>query len=653
MKTRTLFIIFFILVGIVRHSPAQQKKIDSLQKVLKTLYTSTTGGADTNKIKTLNVLCSELWQIGDYSQAKKMADTALVIADAAKQSPAIIKGKASAFANIGIIYWYQGNYTEALNNLFTALKIYKELGYKKGISSCYGNIGLIYYNQGNEPEALKNQIAALKIDEELADKDGIANDYINIGIIYWNQGKYDDALKNYLACLKIKKELGDKYGMAAAYNNIGGIYHAQGKDQEGLKNMLAALKIREEIGDKRGMADSYTGIALIYDTQKKYTESVKTHLQALKIYETIGEKERIATSYINLGGVYINLKKHVEAKKYLDDALSLSKEIADKTEIEYCYKGLAQVDSMQGNYEQALKDYKMYTVYKDSLLNESNSKQIAQMKTLYETEKKDNEIALLNKDKEVQDQKIKRQAILRNGFIGGFAIVLFFAVIFFTQRNRIKKGKKRSDELLLNILPSEVAEELKQKGSADAKQFDEVTVMFTDFKDFSRISERLSAAELVAEIDVCFKAFDNIIGKHNIEKIKTIGDSYMAVGGLPVANKTNATDVAMAAMEIQQFIQEYSEQKKKAGKEVFEIRIGVHSGPVVAGIVGVKKFAYDIWGDTVNIASRMESSGEAGKVNISGSTYEIVKDKFNCTYRGKIEAKNKGMIDMYFVESAL
>jgi len=216
----------------------------------------------------------------------------------------------------------------------------------------------------------------------------------------------------------------------------------------------------------------------------------------------------------------------------------------------------------------------------------------------------------------------------------------------------LRLEKQKSDDLLLNILPEEVANELKEKGSADAKQFDMVTVMFTDFKGFTKISERLSPSQLVEEIHICFKAFDAIIAKHNIEKIKTIGDAYMCAGGLPVSNETHAVDVVNAAIEIRQFMQEHLEQKKLAGEEVFEIRIGIHTGPVVAGIVGIRKFAYDIWGDTVNVASRLESSGEAGKINISGSTYEYVKDQFACTHRGKIEAKNKGQIDMYFVENA-
>ena len=229
-------------------------------------------------------------------------------------------------------------------------------------------------------------------------------------------------------------------------------------------------------------------------------------------------------------------------------------------------------------------------------------------------------------------------------------MLMIFSVVFFIQRNKIKKGKKLSDELLLNILPFSIAEELKTKGNAESKLIDKVTVLFTDFKGFTQLSEQFTPQELVAEINECFSAFDQIMHRHNVEKIKTIGDSYMAAGGLPTSNKTHAEDVIEAALEIQQYMTAYKKAREDAGKLFFEIRIGVHSGPVVAGIVGIRKFAYDIWGDTVNTASRMESSGEVGKVNVSESTYTLTQDKFNFTYRGKIAAKGKGEISMYFVE---
>ena len=251
----------------------------------------------------------------------------------------------------------------------------------------------------------------------------------------------------------------------------------------------------------------------------------------------------------------------------------------------------------------------------------------------------------------VQNHLSSRQ--IRLFFVTNLSAVgalIFLMVYYFVGKKNF--FQERSEALLLNILPAVIARELKEKGRVEAKQFSEVTVMFTDFKNFTRISEKLSPEELVTEIDELFKAFDNIISKHNLEKIKTIGDSYMCAGGLPVPDTKHAIHVMYAALDILQYMEYHSRKRIAEKRESFEIRIGVHSGPVVAGVVGDKKFAYDIWGDTVNLASRMESSGEAGKVNISGATYELVKDRFHCIYRGKIQAKNKGEIDMYFVESA-
>ncbi len=213
----------------------------------------------------------------------------------------------------------------------------------------------------------------------------------------------------------------------------------------------------------------------------------------------------------------------------------------------------------------------------------------------------------------------------------------------------LRSEKKKSDDLLLNILPSEVAEELKASGTAQTRLHNDVTVLFTDFVDFTIQSSAADPVALVQEIDHCFCAFDDIVTRHGLEKIKTIGDAYMAAAGLPAPHPDGAAAAVRAALEIRDFILLRRAQNPAA----FTVRIGVHTGPVVAGIVGVKKFAYDVWGDTVNTAARMESSGEEGKVNISAATHDLIKDRFVCMYRGEVAAKGKGAMGMYFVEKAV
>lgn len=218
-----------------------------------------------------------------------------------------------------------------------------------------------------------------------------------------------------------------------------------------------------------------------------------------------------------------------------------------------------------------------------------------------------------------------------------------------TQNETITQEQQISDALLLNILPEQVANELKDHGKAKIRHHEMVSVLFTDFKGFTKLAEVMPPEELVQELEKCFTMFDEIMDKHNLEKIKTIGDAYMAVGGLPEPNPTNFVDIVLAGLEIQRSMDEFKAEKEANGEPFWETRLGINTGKLIAGVIGKNKFAYDVWGDTVNTASRMESSGEIGRVNISGVTYELVKDFFECEYRGKIMAKNKGAIDMYFV----
>ncbi len=218
---------------------------------------------------------------------------------------------------------------------------------------------------------------------------------------------------------------------------------------------------------------------------------------------------------------------------------------------------------------------------------------------------------------------------------------------------QLQDEKQKSDELLLNILPDETAAELKQKGEATPRHYKMVSVLFTDFQAFTKSASAITPQELIQTLNESFTAFDDIIGRHNLEKIKTIGDAYMCAGGLPTENNTNGVDAVAAACEIQKWVAKWNAKRAEIRLETWEVRIGVHTGELIAGVIGKKKFAYDVWGDAVNLASRMETHGEVGKVNISGTTYEQVKDKFACEYRGKLPVKGKGDVDMYFVTEQL
>jgi adenylate cyclase len=217
----------------------------------------------------------------------------------------------------------------------------------------------------------------------------------------------------------------------------------------------------------------------------------------------------------------------------------------------------------------------------------------------------------------------------------------------------IEEERKKAETLLLNILPKEIADELKEKGFSMPRSYELVTVLFTDFKGFTQIAEKLTPEQTVEKLNFFFQKFDEIAQKHNLEKIKTLGDGYMCAGGIPNENSTNPIDAVKAGLAMQKFMREWNANRIVNGESTFELRLGINTGALIAGVIGKNKFAYDIWGDTVNLASRMESSGEVGKVNISGATYEWIRHQFVCTHRGKVLAKNKGEVDMYFVESEI
>ena len=659
--------LFFLAICVLwsSHSFAQKRGQALIDSVLALLPSA---AEDTNKVLMLGKLSYNYYPI-DPNEGIKYGKEGLALAEKLNWK----HGIGTLNGQLGINYAVKSDYSTALGHFLAALKIKEETGNKTDIATALGNIANIYFLMSNFPVAIEYHLKALRINEELGNNKGIALNLGNIGLIYKDQSDYDLALEYFFKAAEINETAGNKSYLANNYSGIGIVYYLQKKYPEALEYYTKAMKLYEELGNKDGIAKCHSYIGVVYHEQSDYGMALDYLFKSINLFRELGNNIGYGDDLSNIGDVYLSLYKDKnpgtewkvfsggnktallhKAKFYLDSAIVIEKNIDNLKSLKESYNRMSEVKALLGDYKGAYETHQLYKLVSDSTFNIEKDNKITQFAMQYDFDKKE---AAAKAEQDKKDalalKELQRQKLVRNGFIGGFAAMMLFAGVFFMQRNRIKKGKKRSDELLLNILPEEVAEELKIKGHADAKLFNDVTVMFTDFQGFTTLSEKLTPAELVEEIHHCFKAFDNIITKHNIEKIKTIGDAYMCAGGLPVANKSHPEDVVYAALEIQAFMLQHLQDRKQEGKEIFEIRIGIHTGPVVAGIVGVKKFAYDIWGDTVNIASRMESSGEAGKVNISNNTFELVKDKFHCSYRGKIEAKNKGDIDMYFVESAL
>ena len=630
-------IIVLVIVFFSSFCNSFANETDSLKKLL------TTKVADTTRVNVLNALSRSFFNI--------KPDTSVTIAIAAKTLAEKInykRGLALAYKNMGIGYYYQGKYKEALLTYQEAITVYKLIGDTKGVANMLSNEGAIYFNEGDDAKSLELHLQSLKMSEQINDTLRILTSFLNIGAVYLNkEATYKKALEYFLRAYKLSLIINDQYSIGTATANLGETYYKLGDDSTALIYLYQSEKAYQ---GNENLPYTLNYMGRVFTRQKQYDKAIKIHSQAFRISKNLDILLDQTQSLVGLGQAQYSNSETAAAIKAYKQSLEVSIPMNFRTETKDAYEGLSAAYSQEADFSNAFKYQNLLLAIKDTIYNSITDKKLGTLQFTFDLEKKESQISLLNKDKELQEQEIRRQKLVTYGFIGGFSIVLLFAGVFLKQRIRIGKEKKRSDELLLNILPAETAEELKATGTAKTKSMEMVSVLFTDFKNFTQASEILTPEELVAEINHCYSEFDRIITRHGIEKIKTIGDAYMCAGGLPVANNTHPFDVVAAGLEMVKFIEENKKEREQKGQPFFELRLGIHSGPVVAGIVGIKKFAYDIWGDTVNTASRMESSGQVGKVNISGTTYELVKDKFTCVHRGKIEAKNKGFIDMYFVE---
>jgi adenylate cyclase len=575
------------------------------------------------------------------------------------------KGMAKAYFSLAQFYSHKNYYPRFMEYSQEALKIYEAIGDQKGMSMAYTSIAVVYINLEDYANALEYQFKALKIGEAAGNKAGVAAMYYNIAYLYLSQHNYPKALEYDNKALKLNEELGNKGGVAMATGHIGKVYSSQRNYPKALEYYLNCLKMQEELQNKFGTVSATHEIAEVYTAQKNYATALVYGQKALQIAEESKSAYLIKNELQTIGCIYLSMYKDStedsktrgeatilrKAIDYFERSLAKTRAYASPSDMMGCYEYLGEAYKLSGNYKKAIANTDSGRVIRDSIFSTENNIRIARMENA-----RGHYVDSLNTAATQKVAEVKAQQRRNYEYIGAGAFVLLLGFAFFMARNNklLAKEKRKSDTLLqksdtllLNILPGEVADELKATGATTAKHYDNVTVLFTDFVNFTQAAEQMNAQELIDELHACFKVFDEITSKYNIEKIKTIGDAYLAVGGLPSADPKHAENVVSAAREINTFMQD--RLSKMGSDRTFQVRIGIHSGSVVAGIVGVKKFAYDIWGDTVNTAARMEQNSEAGRINISETTYDLVKDKFSCEYRGGVEAKGKGVMKMYFV----
>ena len=518
--------------------------------------------------------------------------------------------------------------------------------------------------------------------------------YYNLGMIYQNVDYPDSALICFTLARNFYKRSKNTEQMAKCFNLEAMVYYQNDDQFNAQKNVLQAIQLAKDNKHPKVLSRAYEVESLIHQDLFEFEMALESYKKYLSIRDSLLTEERNLENKLLFDQYKVEqLEKQLRLiwAENERDVINLARERAEKeaekerfnrqqrenelriADLEYKeLKALEELRSLQLleeklNVENKQKELEL--IQRDNAL-----KELALEKERLVISENEKEIRLLAQQNELEQQKrLNEEQEFKNTMrlvLGTLLFILLIligiliayrqlrkrkkrieqqAIIIAESKKEIEKEKEKSEGLLLNILPTAVADELKANGSAKPKLYEEVSVGFTDFSGFTMISEKLTPEELVHKLDSIFFEFDTIIERHGLQQIKTIGDAYMFASGLPEPMESHAERIVLAALEIRDYIERHNTSLPPSDA-AWKIRIGVHTGPVVAGVIGIKKFAYDIWGDTVNTAARMESSGEVGKVNVSGATYALVKDKFKMEHRGKIAAKNKGEIDMYFVE---
>lgn len=613
-------------------------------------------------LQTLQQKVNVFLNIENYRQALDLNLQIKTLAEEKKDNAHL----AIIYNNIGYNFNALEEYDKAVKYFLSALEIHTNELIKNNTTSTkldltilYTNIGIAYNNLNDPNNAIEFLLQAQRTNRK-SNLQGVTNAYLQhlIASIYLNHGDVYNALQ---------------------FNNVAMGNATKNKDFRVLSDTyLTSAKIQQQLYDYELALDFYQKHFALRDSfaleerfrkqqllqQQLLLEKSEKEIRLLLVNEEIKDQEiatlQIQTQLLESEADKIKLESDRQQQEF--ELLKKEQDIKDAN------LRASQLEKETAQQESALLQQKLIAEQKDkeaqrakqqeefAILQAAKSKaESEEAKRAAELSKKNEDIAQL----QLEQEKSFRQFIYGLGALAGLIFIMILSAWYYARvanqklaakNKEIEEERRKSEQLLLNILPQQTAQELKTTGIATPKEYDKVTVLFADFSNFTKISEKLTAEELLNELNECFRAFDEITEEYGLEKIKTIGDGYMCAGGIPIANDTNPTDAVYAAIQMQNYMQQRYEEKTNTGTPYWNMRIGIHTGHVIAGVVGTKKFAYDIWGDTVNIASRMESSCENGKINISAETRTFLNGEFDCSYRGEVEVKHANKVGMYFVK---
>jgi class 3 adenylate cyclase len=607
--------------------------------------------------KTLLALSESLWRRGLSQEALPHAERALSLA----QHNEFKHLEARALSYIGIVNQYLSDYPRALEYFGKALEIFEELGHKDGMAILLGNIGIVHKDLSDCPKALEYHGKALALYEELGNKSGFARNLGNIGIVYKHLSDYPKALEYYGKALALFEELGNKFSIATNLGNCGAVYFSLSDYPKALEYYGKALALNEELGIKDGIARNLGNCGEVYRLLSDYAKALEYYGKALALNEELGRKSGIAINLGNIGTVYGKEKfegyNAVKAEEYLQKSLVIFEEIGAKHNLYGNHQDLAELYKKQKRWEECQYHFEKYHELKEQVQSEEAKKKAEHLDYERKTAEREKQLAI----ERAEAATVKR--------------------------------------ILHNTLPPIIADRLINNETFIADSYPSVSVLFMDLVNFTRIAAIIPPRHLIYLLNTIFSNADAVMEKHGLEKIKTIGDAYMAVAGAPVHQDDHAQRAAQAAIDVMEAMnnlsviipEELGETSWTEHVGEIQVRIGLHCGEAIGGVIGDKKFTFDLWGDAVNTASRMESHGEAGRIHVSEEfaqnltlrqaqyTAQTIAQNLTQTLskgegfsfplgevsversrngdgvlipRGAIEIKGKGMMNTYFLERA-